>query len=112
MGETVRQGREEVATTRQEICRRLGEIAEAILEDARRLLGQLGEGVTDAERTLGEHLKRIVPLVEQVVDQTAHRVFGGKTVPAAEKLVSLVEPHPAISVRGKADRAVDNWARP
>ena len=39
-------------------------------------------------------------LLERVVDQTRRRVFGGETVPAQEKLVSLFEPHTDIIVKG------------
>ena len=39
-------------------------------------------------------------LLERVVDQTRRRVFGGETVPAREKVVSLFEPHTDIIVKG------------
>ena len=39
-------------------------------------------------------------LLERVVDQTRRRVFGGETVPAQEKVVSLFEPHTDIVVKG------------
>ena len=39
-------------------------------------------------------------LLERVVDQTQRRVFGGETVPAQEKVVSLFEPHTDIIVKG------------
>lgn len=107
-GETVRRRGEEVASTRQEVYRRLRDIAEASLANASRLLGHLGEGMAVAELKLGEHLGWIVPLVEQVVDQTARRVPGRETVPAADKLVSLARPHPAIIIRGKTDRVVED----
>ena len=41
-----------------------------------------------------------LPLVEQVIEQTERRVLKGETVPAAEKLVSLFEPHSDIIVKG------------
>ena len=40
----------------------------------------------------------------QVVDQTVRRVFGGESVPAPEKVVSLFEPHTAIIRRRKESR--------
>lgn len=43
-----------------------------------------------------------LPLVEQVMAQTERRVLKGESVPAAEKVVSLVEPHTQIICRGKA----------
>jgi IS5 family transposase len=107
IGETARRRGDEAATTRQEGYRRLVEIAEASLEDASRLLGQVRAGAADAEHRLRERLEQIVPLVERVVDQAGRRVFGGESVPAGEKLVSLFEPHTAVIVRGKAERAVE-----
>ncbi len=41
-----------------------------------------------------------VGLIERVVDQTQRRVFDGEKVPAAEKVVSLFEPHTDIIVKG------------
>lgn len=42
-------------------------------------------------------------LLEQVVHQTEHRVIDGENVPASEKLVSLLEPHTDIIVKGRRD---------
>ena len=39
-------------------------------------------------------------LLERVTDQTRRRVFDGETVPAAEKVVSLFEPHTDIIRKG------------
>jgi IS5 family transposase len=48
-----------------------------------------------------------LPLVKRVIDQTQRRVFGGETVPAAEKLYSLFEPHTELLIRGKAGKPVE-----
>lgn len=42
-------------------------------------------------------------LILQVISQTERRVFGGETVPASEKCVSLFEPHTDIIVKGVRD---------
>ena len=42
-------------------------------------------------------------LLLQVVDQTQRRVFNNENVPAAQKLVSLFEPHTDIIVKTKRD---------
>ena len=42
-------------------------------------------------------------LLARVVDQTSRRVFQGETVPAAEKVVSLFEPHTDIIRKGGRD---------
>ena len=46
-----------------------------------------------------EELLACDELLGQVVDQTERRVFGGETVPAREKVVSLFEPHTDIIVK-------------
>jgi IS5 family transposase len=43
------------------------------------------------------------PLIGQILAQTERRVFGGESVPAAEKIVSLFEPHADIIVKGGRD---------
>jgi IS5 family transposase len=43
------------------------------------------------------------PLIEKIIDQTERRVFGGQSVPAREKIVSLFEPHADIIVKGGRD---------
>jgi hypothetical protein len=51
---------------------------------------------------LADLLVQYVPLVRQVLEQTARRVLQGQSVPAANKIVSLFEPHTTIIQRGKA----------
>ncbi len=41
-----------------------------------------------------------VALIEQVIDQTERRVFGGEKVAASEKVLSLFEPHTDIIIKG------------
>ncbi len=43
-----------------------------------------------------KELKHYLPLVRQVICQTRRRVFDGESVPAAEKIVSIFEPHTDI----------------
>jgi IS5 family transposase len=49
-----------------------------------------------AAMTLAAELRHYVPLAEQVIDQTQRRVVGGESVPAADKVVSIFEPHTDI----------------
>jgi transposase, IS5 family len=51
---------------------------------------------------LHRELERVVPLVEQVIQQTERRVLQGERVPASDKVLSLFEPHTALIRRGKA----------
>jgi len=55
-----------------------------------------------AAQRLQQQFADLLPLVEQVIAQTERRVLKGESVPAAEKVVSLVEPHTQIICRGKA----------
>ena len=43
------------------------------------------------------------PLIERIIGQTERRVLAGEAVPAADKLVSLFEPHADIIVKGGRD---------
>jgi len=52
----------------------------------------------ELEAFIGE-LVHNLPLTARVLDQTRRRVFGGETVPAAEKLVSIFEEHTDIIVK-------------
>jgi IS5 family transposase len=47
-------------------------------------------------------LAEFLPLVKQALDQARRRVLQEEAVPAAEKMVSLFEPHTQIISRGKA----------
>ena len=67
------------------------------------LLAQGGE----AGKALSQRLALFIPRVAQVIAQTTRRVLRGEKVPAAEKLVSLFEPHSQIIKRGKPQREVE-----
>lgn len=47
-------------------------------------------------------IERVGGLADQVITQTQRRVLQGETVPAAEKILSIFEPHTDLIVRGKA----------
>lgn len=48
-------------------------------------------------------VEHYLPLVERVITQTKRRVIDGEAVPAADKLVSIFEPHADIIVKGGRD---------
>jgi len=52
---------------------------------------------------LGAELERYVGLSRQVIEQTERRVLQGERVPAAEKIVSIFEPHTDIIVKDRRD---------
>jgi IS5 family transposase len=64
------------------------------------------EGGKQAKR-LAAVLTMFVPRVGQVIGQARRRVLGGERVPAADKSVSLFEPHTQIVKRGKPGREVE-----
>ena len=60
------------------------------------------EGHCGAEK-LAEELTHYTELLEQVISQTRCRVLEGEKVPAADKLVSLFEPHTDIIRKDRRD---------
>jgi IS5 family transposase len=88
--------------------RKLVAATEETLAEARRISQELGhwEGPVLQElaaRRLAKALDDIVTQGERVVDQTRRRVFEGESVPAAQKVVSIFEPHTDILVKGPGD---------
>ncbi len=49
---------------------------------------------------LRRELARYIPLARQVIDQTQRRVFQGETVPVADKVLSIFEPHTDMIIKG------------
>ena len=56
---------------------------------------------------LGKELENYVALTEQVLDQARRRVVVGESVPNAEKLFSIFEPHTELIQRGKTPQPVE-----
>jgi transposase, IS5 family len=56
---------------------------------------------------LQTRLARFLPLVERVMAQARTRVLAGQLVPAAEKVLSLFEPHTRVVKRAKAGAPVE-----
>ena len=53
--------------------------------------------------SLAYEMKRLIPLVEQVIDQATRRVLDGESVPAENKIVSLFELHTDIIKKDRRD---------
>ncbi|MGH3755923.1 MAG: ISNCY family transposase [Pseudonocardiaceae bacterium] len=51
---------------------------------------------------LRAEIERVGGLVDRVIAQTQRRVLQGEAVPAADKILSIFEPHTDLIVRGKA----------
>ena len=53
--------------------------------------------------SLEAELRRCIPLVLRVIDQTERRVLQGEKVPAEEKIVSIFEPHTDVIVKDRRE---------
>ena len=71
-----------------------------VLADRKRDGGRLPQRVLD-------DLQRLLPLVQRVIAQAERRVLHGESVPAEDKVVSLIEPHSAILTRHKPRQPVE-----
>ena len=70
----------------------------AYLDDAHKVL----EKQLDAQAWCAK-VQHYRPLILQVISQTQRRVIDGERVPAADKIVSLFEPHTDIIVKGQRE---------
>lgn len=103
----VRQHRESAKTELQSAFRRLVQVTQASLDQAQRVIQQLHQVDDPNAQALVATLMTFMPRVEQVINQTVRRVFGGESVAACEKLVSLFEPHTCIIRRHKAGKETE-----
>jgi IS5 family transposase len=81
-----------------------------LLKMAHKTVGYAIQAVSILERDpqgmllgIAEELKRIIVLVEKVIDQTTRRVINGESVPASEKVVSIFEPHTDVIVKDRRE---------
>jgi IS5 family transposase len=85
----------------RKLYKKLLKTTQETVDHARQAIPVLKQHGELAGQALAESLTYYIPLVERVIHQAYQRVVLGKQVPAAEKLVSLFEPHTAIIRRGK-----------
>jgi IS5 family transposase len=104
---STRQRGEAAAEQRSAAYERLVTITEASLQQAHQVARRLGEQANEGVTAGQEGLQHFVPLVEQILNQACRRVFAGESVPAAQKLVSLFEPHTQIIRRGKLQQPTE-----
>ncbi|WP_176592939.1 ISNCY family transposase [Sphingobium sp. EM0848] len=83
------------------LYRDLIDATQATMASLRSLALHLASSIESAAWRL--EVEHYLPLIERVIDQTRRRVFTGERVPAADKLVSLFEPHAEIIVKGGRD---------
>ena len=87
--------------------KRLVQTARATVRQAERVLVALQEQRAEAGEKHVRTLQTFLPRLQQVVDQTVRRVFDDESLAAAEKLVSIFEPHTDIIRRGKANKPTE-----
>ena len=98
---------EEAAEDLTETYRRLIRIAQQTQRHAQRVVDALQTVQAVAGQRLLGQFEEMLPLMDQVIYQTERRVLAGEKLCAAEKLVSLFEPHTQIIKRQKAGKAVE-----
>jgi len=82
-------------------------IVKSTVRQARQVCVALEAAPSSLAQTLQETLQTFLPRAEQVLAQTVRRVFWDESVPAAQKIVSIFEPHTDIVKRGKVNREVE-----
>ena len=92
---------EKAAEELKEAYRQLVRITRASLAQAGRVAGALRQRADARSHRLADKLEHFVPLVKQGIDQAVRRVLREEQVPAAEKVLSLFEPHTMIITRRK-----------
>ena len=86
---------------------RLLKTAQTTLRQVEAVMNALQAQADDSGRALLDTFQTFLPRAQQVVRQTIRRILQGETVPAAEKLTSLFEPHTDIICRGKSHKPTE-----
>ena len=107
ISEATRRRTQKASQQCQQAYRKLVQIAQASVGQAEQVVEMLREIASEEAGRVQQQVERCLPLVEQVIDQTVRRVIDGEKVPAAEKVVSLFEPHTDIIRRGKKEKPVE-----
>jgi transposase, IS5 family len=85
------------------LYRELIRITRATLAYLRQAAARLGRAADPLVAPWQRQVRHFEPLIEQIITQTERRVLAGEPVRAADKLVSLFEPHADIIVKGSRD---------
>jgi IS5 family transposase len=88
----------------------LCQVARQVVRQAERVQQVLADRERTGERLpqrVLDDLQRLLPLVQRVIAQAERRVLWGQSVPAEDKVVSLIEPHSAILTRHKPRQPVE-----
>ena len=107
VGEAMRRGGETAQSEGKVAYQKLVRAAQATIRQAEQVLPVLQAQATPEHQKLAETLDTFIPRAKQVVDQTVRRVFEQEKVPAAEKIVSIFEPHTDIIRRNKTRKPTE-----
>lgn len=89
---------------------KLLKVSRASLKQAEQLIELLvgvAEGGEQKATAVREDVEYFSGLLAGLISQTERRVLDGESVPAAEKLVSIFEPHTEIICRGKSGKPTE-----
>ena len=90
-------------TLRKRLYEDLLKVTHRVLNYAKGTVRMVESSACVSVFALVDEIKRLIPLVEQVVHQTQRRVLDGQSVPAEDKIVSLFEPHTDIIKKDRRD---------
>lgn len=107
IGEALRKRSQQAKAAGQQAYQELVDMTQETVRQAQEALAQLQQQTSTTAQALAQTLESYLPRVAQVIAQTERRVFHGEQVPAAEKVVSIFEPHTDIIKRGKENRPVE-----
>jgi IS5 family transposase len=91
----------------QHLYQKLVKTVRASVRQAQTLADALQSSGNAQVTDLHQSLTTFIVRTQQVIEQTVRRVFEKEAVPAADKVVSLFEPHTDIIKRGKAGKPVE-----
>ena len=90
---------------RKSCYRDLLKVSRNTLGYSRRAISWIDSHGTELELLrIAQQLRHYCDLTEKVISQTERRVIAGETVPAAEKIVSIFEPHTDIIIKDRRDK--------
>jgi transposase, IS5 family len=101
-----RKGEQAAEDLKQAYAKLIG-IAQASRLPAARVTAALQEHAADQGQHLIAAFTHFLPLVDQAIAQAGRRVLQGEAVPAAEKLLSLFEPHTQAIRRHKPGKLTE-----
>lgn len=101
-----RKGEQAAEDLKQAYAKLIG-IAQASRRQGARAAAALRDQAADQGQRLAEGIEHLLPLVDQAIAQATRRVLQGEAVPAADKLLSLFEPHTQAIRRHKPGKLTE-----